>query len=246
MTDKPRLCPHCGKDTRLAKKPRDLGLLLNHLLQAVPLEVVITEEVIEQARLHCQMKPERLAALRSPDHARHWRYLVEKRERRLAWAKEHGEAPTFTPRAPGEPDYTRAVEALRLYRKHVRPLLVKMKRRPAAQLTKMANDQIAANKHTDVSRESDLKAIYQSELQVAMKLKAFEGTLTVADYRAIQQQMAAVAGKPSGKAPAATGCVTKKAAQRAPGEHQPGNPAATGQVDPSRQAETASAGSTEA
>lgn len=193
MPDKPqaKICPHCGKETRLTPKPRDLGLLLHALVYRVPIEDQITEEWIEITRRHCRMTSERLAELRSAPHARHWRYLVEKRERRLAWAKDHGQAPTYTPLAPGEHSHAAALRGLRTYWKTIRPILAKMKRRPAAQWTKVANRYLAARAKCDQS--GDLAAAYQCEAQLAFDLKAMEGTLCARDFQSLKDAFMSLA-----------------------------------------------------
>ncbi len=203
---KPRLCPHCGRETRLTMKPRDLGLLLHALTYRVPVEDQITEEVIENVRQHCHMKPERLAELRSAPHARHWRYLIEKRDRRLAWTKEHGKPPAYVPLAPGERDHSAAMRGMRVYWKAVRPILAKMKRRPAAQWTKIANRYLAARASCDKS--GDLAAAFAAEAQFALDLKAMKGMLTVQDFKDLKDALMSVATKRSSKASAAeTGVV---------------------------------------
>jgi hypothetical protein len=207
---KPKLCPHCGKDTRLTPKPRDLGLLLHTLVHRVPIEEPITEAWIEIARKHCRMSPERLAVLRSEPLARHWRYLTEKRQRRLDWAKAHnGQAPAFIPSAPGERDYKPAVIGMRTYWKKVRPMISKMKKRPAAQWTKLANRYQAAMSGGAKSGDSILALACEDHLTV--HLKAMDGTLTVQDLVASKNALAKVIAPPPPKLhPANTGQATEK------------------------------------
>ena len=55
--------------------PRDLGLLRWQAGCRVPLEIVSLGEVIECARQHCRMRPERLAELQE-DYPDEWSYAV--------------------------------------------------------------------------------------------------------------------------------------------------------------------------
>jgi hypothetical protein len=207
---KPKLCPHCGKDTRLTPKPRDLGLLLHLLVFRVPIEEQITEAWIEIARKHCRMTPERLAVLRAEPHARHWHSLTEKRQRRLDWAKAHnGQAPAFIPPAPGERDHRSAVIGMRTYWKKVRPMISKMKKRPAAQWTKLANRYETAMSGGAKSAESILALTCEDNLTV--HLKAMAGTLTVQDLVASKNALTKViAPLPPISDPANTGQATEK------------------------------------
>ena len=161
------------------------------------------------------MTQERLAELRSAPHARHWGYLLEKRERRLAWTKEHGKPPAYTPLAPGERDHTAAMRGMRLYWKTVRPILAKMKRRPAAQWTKVANRYLAARAKCDKS--DDLAGSFICESQFALDLKAMQGTLTVQDFNDLKDAILSVATKRGPKASAAqTGLAGEKVELCAP------------------------------
>jgi len=113
-----RTCPHCGKEiARLPRNPRDLGLLLHMLTYRVTADKEICEGWIEAARVHCKRTPERLAVLRSGDHARHWPRMLARRAARRANLKAYGE---FPPRwkglLPGEPDRQAQLAGLTRYR----------------------------------------------------------------------------------------------------------------------------------
>jgi len=237
---KPKLCRHCGKEIRLTPKPRDLGLLLHLMVHRVPMEEPITEAWIEIARKHCRMTPERLAVLRSEPHARHWRYLTEKRQRRLDWAKGHnGQAPAFIPPAPGARDHTKAVTGLRTYWKKVRPMISKMKKRPAAQWTKLGNRYEAANKGRAKSGESILALVCEDH--VTLHLKALEGTLTVQDLVDSKQKLIeALAPPPPIVHPANTGQAKEKeglcAREKLPAECCVTTPPAVGTNEPAKTA----------
>lgn len=66
------------------------------------------------------------------------------------------------------------MRGMRTYWKTVRPILAKMKRRPAAQWTKVANRYLAARAKCDKS--GDLAAAYVCEAQLALDLKAMQAT----------------------------------------------------------------------
>jgi hypothetical protein len=173
-------------------------------------EEQITEAWIETSRKHCRMTLERLAVLRSEPHARHWRYLTEKRQRHLDWAKAHdGQAPAFIPPAPGERDHRSAVTGMRTYWKKVRPMISKMKKRPAAQWTKLANRFEAATSGGAKSVESILALACEDHLTV--HLKAMEGTLTVQDLVASKNALTnVIAPPPPILHPAKTGQAAEK------------------------------------
>ncbi len=97
------------------------------------------------------------------------------------------------PLAPGERDHTAAMRGLRMYWKTVRPILAKMKRRPAAQWTKVANRYLAARAKCDKS--GDLAESFVCESQFALDLKAMQGTLTVRDFQDLRNAIMSVATK---------------------------------------------------
>lgn len=187
---KPVVCPHCGKAIRKTTKPRDLGLLLNVLLYRVPIEAAITPAWIETARKHCRMAQARLAELRGEPYSRFWRYMTDKRARRLAWTQEQGAPPPWgwTPPAPGEPDHNEAVLALRLYWKKVRPILAKLRRRPDAEADKLTNRYLATRKIRSRSRK--LAALNDVEARLVMQWNLERGgRVSVRDFLMLQSQM---------------------------------------------------------
>jgi len=186
---KPIICPHCGKPIRKVKKPRDLGLLLHALTYRVPVEQEITEAWIETARKHCRMKPERLAEIQGKDHARFWRYMEDKRTRRLAWLKDTGEMPPYgwTPPRPGEPDHTNAVHAMRVYRKTVAKLKAKQRRNPNAQSQKLFNRYLATRKIRSTPRR--LEALNDVEARLVLQWKIESGDVTLDDFHALETAM---------------------------------------------------------
>jgi hypothetical protein len=119
---------------RLARKPRDLGLLLNCLQYRVPVEERIDDAWIEAARQHCKMPVERLAELRGPKHARHWRRMLARRKARLRYFKSHGTLPEpGTPLIRGDIDRRKCVAAMREYWKVTRPQTLKARRKAERQ-----------------------------------------------------------------------------------------------------------------
>lgn len=209
-----RICPNCGKPIpRLPTKPRDLGLLLHTLTFRVPVEEPINEAWIETARRHCHMSVSRLAELRAEPHTRHWRYMAEKRARRLAWMQEHGIPPPYgwTPPVPGIPEHTRAVVAMRLYWKKVRPIIAKLKRRPDAQRAKMLNRYLATRNIRSRSRR--LGALNDVEARLVMQWDLEHGgRMSVRDFLALQGNMLADNALPRRfNKPAKTDLITEKA-----------------------------------
>ena len=179
-----RTCPHCGKVIPLLTKlPRDLGLLLNCLLYRVPIEVEITEAWIETIRKHCRMKPERLAELRTGDHARHWPRMLERRAARLAYFKEHGELPPrWMGLLPGEPDHIASRVGLYLYRKGgLAKMKARLRKHPDTAAAKLNNRYLATNRIRSAPRKSaaldDLLARLSAQIGAQagrLKLREFE------------------------------------------------------------------------
>jgi uncharacterized protein YecA (UPF0149 family) len=186
---RPIICPHCGKPIRKAKKPRDLGLLLHALTYRVPVEQEITEAWIETARKHCKMKPERLKELRGEAFERFWRYMEDKRARRVAWLKDTGEIPPYgwTPPRPGEPDHTKAVQAMKVYRKSVAKLKAKQRRRPDAQSEKLMNRYLETKRIRSTSRK--LEALNDVGARLVLQSKIESGEVTLEDYRTLKSAM---------------------------------------------------------
>ena len=185
---KPRVCPHCHRVIeRLPPKPRDLGLILHYLLHRVPIQSRITAAQVERARAFCHMRPARLAALQAEPHARHWRSMLGKRARRLAWLKEHGEPPPdgWSPPGPGEPDRLEAVAALRVYWWKVRPFVAKMKRRPGAQHQKLTNRYLATRKIRSPSKR--MAALDRTEALMMLQHMATEKPVDVWAFARLYQ-----------------------------------------------------------
>lgn len=185
----PKCCPHCGKPIRLPSKPRDLGLLHHHLVFKVAAEAEITESVIEQARQHCKMTPERLAVLRVFPHGRHWQTMQAKRDRRLEWFRANGQPPPdgFIPPTPGARDYSKAVEALRVHWRKIRPLLSKVKRHPDREWAKLATRWLEYKAIRSPSRRR--AALLDLEAKLALHMLASGGKVTAEDYRELRSAM---------------------------------------------------------
>lgn len=186
---KPILCPHCGKPIRKAPKPRDLGLLLHALTYRVPVEETITEAWIECTRKHSKMKSERLKELRSAAYERFWRYMYDKRDRRLAWFNEEGEIPPYgwTPPKSGEQDHYNAIEGMRIYRKRVAKLKAKLARNPEFQKDKLLNRYFATKRKRSPSRK--LAALNDIEARLVLQWEIESGDLTLDDYRELKSIM---------------------------------------------------------
>lgn len=172
-----------GPKPQMVKPKRNHKLLLWFLTYKVPADESLTEAWIESARLHCKMKPEVLSDFRTSKYARWWAAMNDKRARRLAWFKEHGQAPRdgWT---PGIPAKAKAVAAMMRYRKTIAPLKSKVKKRPQAQSMKLENRLKAARRcrasHTKMAALNDVEA------RLVMKWKAEDGTLTLDDYAALK------------------------------------------------------------
>jgi hypothetical protein len=190
-----RTCPHCGKVIpTLAKKPRDLGLLLNVLLYRVPHEQEITEAWVEKARAHCRMKPERLAELRAGDHARHWPRMLARRAARLAYFKEHGKLPPrWAPLLAGEREHVEQMDAFRRYRKGgLARLKARMRKRPASTADKLNNRYLATKRLRNPARKSE--ALDDAMARLVSQLRAQHGELTLKEYEALRGLMLPEAG----------------------------------------------------
>jgi hypothetical protein len=180
---KRRTCPHCGKEIpKLTKLPRDLGLLLNVLLYRVPHEQELTEDWIEVARKHCKMRPERLAELRTGDHARHWPRMLERRAARLAYFKQHGKLPPrWAPLLPGERDHRAALAGLRRYRKGgLAKLKARMRKRPVAAADKLVNRYLATRRLRSPNRKS--AALDDLAIEYWLNRAAQRRELSLGDY----------------------------------------------------------------
>ncbi len=185
----PRICPRCGTPIRLPGKPRDLGLLHHHLVFRVPVQVPVTELLIEQARQHCKMTPERLAVLRDFPHDRHWKTMLAKRDRRLEWFRANGQPPPdgFIPPAPGERDYSKAVAAMKLHWRKIRPLLSKVKRHPDREWAKLATRWLEYRSIRSPSRRR--AALLDLEAKLALHMMASGGKVSAEDYRELRSAM---------------------------------------------------------
>ena len=180
------ICRHCGKAIRRTPKPRDLGLFLNVLTYRVPVTEKITDKWIETIRKHCRMKPERLATLRGEEYSRLWGFAQQKRDRRLAFLKEHGEPPPYgwTPPAPDEPDHSAAVLGMKTYRRTVAQLKAKQRRHPDTQSEKLLNRFLATRKIRSPTRR--MEALMDVEARLLIQWKIEQGELTLDDCRAIK------------------------------------------------------------
>ena len=193
-----RICPHCGKDIPwLTMKPRDLGLLLNVLLYRVPIETEITEAWIETARKHCRMKPERLAELRTQDHARHWPRMIERRAARLAYFKQHGKLPPqWIGLLPGEPDHLAQLRGMHRYRKGgLAKMKARLRKHPDAVGDKLATRYLSTTRIRSAPRKS--AALDDVAARLTAKIGAQAGNLTLREFEALQSVMLPDRKKPA-------------------------------------------------
>ena len=182
----PKVCPNCHKPIpKTARPPRDLGLILHHLTYSLPLEVPITEEVIEAARLHCHMKLPRLRELRAPAYAIRWRRMLNRRKAILAYIKEHGEPPgRWEGLLPGEPDRVHQLYGAWRYRKGgCAKLKARVRRHPDTASAKLATRYKATRRIRSTSRKS--AALDDVLLKLAAHSKAGAGKLTLKEYEAL-------------------------------------------------------------
>jgi len=187
---KPRTCPHCGKDIpNLSKLPRDLGLVLHCLLYRVPVEAEITEAWIETARKHCKMKPERLAELRTGDHARHWPRMLQRRAARLAYFKQHGELPPrWAGLLPGEPDHYEQLAGIHRYRKGgLAKMKARLRKHPDTAGDKLTTRYLSAKRIRSAPRKS--AALDDVMARLAALMGAHAGKLTLREYEALKSVM---------------------------------------------------------
>lgn len=186
MSDTPapaRICPHCGKALpKPIRPPRDLKLLKHHLIYAIPIEAEITEAVIEQARRHCRMKPERLAEFRTGIHARHWARMLERRAARLAYFKTHGkEPPPWMPLFPGENDHRAFLEGALRYRfGGLAKLKATLRRNPEAGTDELLRRYLAARGIPNPKRRE--AALDQVAARLVAYVKARKGEITLAEF----------------------------------------------------------------
>jgi hypothetical protein len=155
----------------------------------VPIEMEITEPWIETARNHCKMKPERLAQLRTGDHARHWPRMVARRAARLAYFKKYGKVPPrWMGLLPGEPDHDRQLVGLHRYRKGgLAKLKAKLRKRPNATADKMVNRYLASKKIRSRARKIAVLDDLTARLTAQQEAKA--GRLKLRDYDILKLSM---------------------------------------------------------
>jgi hypothetical protein len=183
-----RTCPHCGKIIpRLPTKPRDLGLLLHWLVYTVPCEKPMNELLIEGARKHCRMTPERLAVLRLVPHDRHWRRMDERRAARLLHFKIHGTLPQpGIPLIPGEASRFHQINAFRRYRKGgLAKLKARLRKHPDTANLKLANRYLATKRIKCPSRK--LAAIDDCLARLLANYNA--GKMSLAEFEALKGGM---------------------------------------------------------
>ncbi len=182
------VCPHCGKEIpRLIRAPRDLGLLLNCLLYRVPPEEEITEGWIERFRLHCRMKPERLAELRGKPFARFWQRIAVRRAARLAYFKQHGEfPPSWKGLLPGEPDHQERLEGARRYRKSGLPQLkAKLRRNPDKPFNELMQRYAATGRIRSWRRRAAALDVVGARIKALVGMQL--GTLTLREFEALKR-----------------------------------------------------------
>jgi hypothetical protein len=187
---KARICPHCCKEIpKLPTKPRDLGLLLHWLIYSVPCENPLTEELIETARNHCRMMPERLAVLRAEPHARHWPRMQERRAARLAYFRQHGKLPPpGLPLLPGEPYRLKQIDGFYRYRKGgLAKLKARVRKRQESANVKLANLYMKTKRLKSPARKS--AALDDVLVRLVTHTQAATGKLTLADYEELKPAM---------------------------------------------------------
>jgi len=185
-----RTCPHCGKEIpNLSKLPRDLGLMLHCLLYRLPVEAEITEASIETARKHCKMKPERLAELRTGDHARHWPRMLQRRAARLAYFKQHGELPPrWAGLLPGEPDHYKQLAGIYRYRKGgLAKMKARLRKQPNTIWDKLTTRYLSAKRIRSAPRKSAALDDIMARLTAQMGAQA--GKLTLRQFEALKSIM---------------------------------------------------------
>jgi hypothetical protein len=183
-----RTCPHCGKIIlRLPTKPRDLGLLLHWLVYSVSCEKPMTELLIEEARKHCRMTLERLAALRVTPNDRHWRRMEERRAARLLHFERYGKLPQpGIPLIPGEPERFHQINAFRRYRKGgLAKLKARLRKHPETAEVKLANRYQATKRIKRPSRK--LAAIDDCLARSLANYNA--GKMSLAGFEALKDGM---------------------------------------------------------
>ena len=197
--NKPRQCPHCGKDIpKLPPKPRDLGLLLHCLLYRVPHEQEITEQWVETAQKHCGMPAARLAELRAEPYARHWPRMLERRAVRLAYFKEHGKLPPrWIGLLPGEPDHYAQLVGIHRYRKGgLAKMKARLRKHPDAAGDELATRYLSAKRIRSAPRKS--AALDDVAARLTAKIGAQAGSLTLREYEALKSVMLPDRKKPTG------------------------------------------------
>jgi hypothetical protein len=187
---KVRTCPHCGKTIpKLPIKPRDLGLLLHWLVYSVPCDATITENLIQAARKHCRMTPERLAVLRAEPHARHWPRMHVRRAARLTFFRQNGRPPLpGMPLLPGEPARFRAMDGYYRYRKGgLAKLKARLRKHPNGSYEKLANLYLRTKRLKSPSRKS--AALDDVFMRFLAAQQAGTGKLTLAEYEELRLLM---------------------------------------------------------
>jgi hypothetical protein len=108
--------------------------------------------------------------------------MEDRRGRRLAWLKETGEMPPYgwTPLKDGEPDHSKAILGMKMYRRTLAKLKAKHRRNPDSQSDQLCKRYLATQKIRSPSKK--LSALSDLEARFVLQLKIESGTATMDDY----------------------------------------------------------------
>lgn len=135
------------------------------------------------------MKPERLAELRTGEHARHWPRMIERRAARLAYFKQHGKLPPrWIGLLPGEPDHYAQLVGIHRYRKGgLAKMKARLRKHPDAAGDKLATRYLSAKRIRSAPRKS--AALDDVMARFTAQIGAQAGSLTLREYETLKSVM---------------------------------------------------------